>query len=474
MTPEPLPGAPDRPLRVAIVGSGPAGFYAAEALFRQKDLHLRVDVLDRLPSPYGLVRYGVAPDHQKMKAVIKVYEKTASNPAFRFFGNVRLGQDVSVEDLQGLYDQIVYAVGAETDRRLGVPGEDLRGSHSATEFVGWYNAHPDHRHGVYDLSVESAAVFGVGNVAMDVARILARDPAELAATDVADYALAAFRTSRVREIWVIGRRGAAQAAFSPKEIEELGTLAGVDLVVDPAQLEVDAATQAELEEDTNARKNLEYLRSKASADEGTAPRQIRVLFCASPVRLIGESDRVVGVEIEHNELVRDERGVRARGTGEKRVLPVGLVFRAVGYHGVPLAGVPFDERRGVVANAEGRVLDPASGHPRPGEYVVGWAKRGPSGLIGTNKGDSAATVAHMVADLPGGVTGAAPVPDGALPELLGRRGVRFVTFEDWKRLDRLEEERGRASGKIRERFLSADEMLSALAADDAHHQSTNL
>jgi ferredoxin--NADP+ reductase len=237
---------------VAIVGSGPSGFYAAEALFRSKDLSVRVDVFDRLPSPYGLVRYGVAPDHQKMKAVIKVYEKTAANPAFRFFGNVRLGRDVSVADLRRSYDQIVYAMGAETDRQLGVPGEDLVGSHSATEFVGWYNAHPDHRSGVYDLGVESAAVFGVGNVAMDVARVLARDPATLADTDIADYALDALRASRVREVWVIGRRGAAQAAFSPKEIEELGDLDGVDLVVDPAQLNVDDATLHDIADDTNA------------------------------------------------------------------------------------------------------------------------------------------------------------------------------------------------------------------------------
>ena len=252
MSTAPVVGTPDHPLRVAIVGSGPSGFYAAEALFRSKDLSVRVDVFDRLPSPYGLVRYGVAPDHQKMKAVIKVYEKTAANPAFRFFGNVRLGRDVSVADLRRSYDQIVYAMGAETDRQLGVPGEDLVGSHSATEFVGWYNAHPDHRSGVYDLGVESAAVFGVGNVAMDVARVLARDPATLADTDIADYALDALRASRVREVWVIGRRGAAQAAFSPKEIEELGDLDGVDLVVDPAQLNVDDATLHDIADDTNA------------------------------------------------------------------------------------------------------------------------------------------------------------------------------------------------------------------------------
>jgi len=463
----PDPGTPDRPGRVAIIGSGPSGFYAAEALFRTKGLAVQVDVLDRLPAPYGLVRYGVAPDHQKMKAVVKVYEKTASHPAFRFFGNVRLGRDVSVDDLRGLYDQIVYAMGAETDRRLGVPGEDLAGSHSATEFVGWYNGHPDHRLGRYDLSAAGAAVFGVGNVAMDVARVLARDPEELADTDIAGYALDALRASRVRDVWVIGRRGVAQAAFSPKEIEELGSLAGTDLRVDPAQLELDGTTAREVEDDTNARKNVEYLRGRAAAGAHGGSRRIRLLFQASPVRILGAGGRVTGVEVEENELVRDDRGrVKARGTGRRRTLDVGLVFRAIGYHGIPVEGVPFDADRGIVPNDEGRVLDP-SGRPIPGQYVVGWAKRGPSGLIGTNKGCSAATAARMVEDLPGGVTGAGPAGPDALPELLRRRGVRFVTFPDWKILDRLEEERGRELGKIRERFLSVDDMLAALAAGGA-------
>ncbi len=450
---------------MAVVGSGPSGFYAAEALFRTPDLAVAVDMLDRLPAPYGLVRYGVAPDHQKMKSVIRMYEKTAAHPAFRFFGNVRLGRDVTVPELRGMYDQIVYAMGCETDRRLGVPGEDLRGSHSATEFVGWYNGHPDHRHGAYDLSVETAVVFGIGNVAMDVARVLARDPEELAPTDIAGYALDALRRSRVRDVWVIGRRGVAQAAFSPKEIEELGTLAGVDLLVDPAQLELDDATRAEVEDDTNARKNVEYLEEKAEMGPAGHERRIHLLFQASPVRLVG-GERVEGVEIERNALVRDERGaVKARGTGAREVIPAGLVFRAIGYHGIPVEGVPFDAKRGIVPNDDGRVLDPA-GRPLPGEYVVGWAKRGPSGLIGTNRGCSAGTAAHMVADLPAGVTGGAAGPD-ALASLLAGRGVRAVTFEDWKRLDRLEEERGRPLGKIRERFLSVDDMIAALAADDA-------
>lgn len=467
MTASPAPGTPDRPLRVAIIGSGPSGFYAAEALFRTPGLAAQVDMFDRLPAPFGLVRYGVAPDHQKMKAVIKVYEKTAAHPGFRFFGNVQLGRDVSVDDLRALYDQIIYAVGAETDRRLGVPGEDLRGSHSATEFVGWYNGHPDHRHGAYDLSVKAAAVFGVGNVAMDVARILARDPETLADSDIAGYALDALRASQVRDIWVIGRRGVAQAAFSPKEIEELGDLAGVDLLVDPTQVEIDAATAKEIESDTNARKNVEYLRAKAAEEPPGRPRRIRLLFLASPVRILGDGGHVEGVELEANELIRDERGVKARGTGKRRVLDVGLVFRAIGYHGIPLPGVPFDERAGIVKNDDGRVIDPSTNQPRPGEYVVGWAKRGPTGLIGTNKGCSTATVAHMMADLRNGTTGAAATGRDAVPRLLRERSARFVTYDQWRTLDGIELEQGRARGKIRERFLSVEAMLSALSEPSA-------
>jgi ferredoxin--NADP+ reductase len=468
MTPSPAPGTPDRPLRVAIVGSGPSGFYAAEALFRTPGLTAHVDIFDRLPAPYGLVRYGVAPDHQKMKSVIKVYERAAAHAGFRFFGNVQLGRDISVDDLRAMYDQVVYAVGAETDRRLGVPGEDLRGSHSATEFVGWYNGHPDHRHGTYDLSVEAAAVFGIGNVAMDVARILARDPESLADSDIAGYALDALRASRVRDVWVIGRRGAAQAAFSPKEIEELGDLEGVDLLVDPTQLELDEATAEEIRSDTNARKNIEYLRAKAAEGAKGRPRRIHLLLLASPVRLLGDAGRVEGVEVEGNELIRDERGVRARGTGVRRILDVGLVFRAIGYRGIPLPGVPFDERSGTIQNDDGRVLDPSTSRPRRGEYVVGWAKRGPTGLIGTNKGCSAMTVAHMVEDLPsGGTTGAPAMSAGAVPALLQERGIQFVTFEQWRTLDGIEVEQGRARGKIRERFLSVEEMLGALSESAA-------
>jgi ferredoxin--NADP+ reductase len=458
-------GGPERPLRVAIVGSGPAGFYAADALFKEKDLRVRVDMFDRLVTPYGLVRYGVAPDHQSIKGVIKTYEKCAAREGFRFFGNVELGRDVSVEELAAHYDQICYAVGSATDRRMNVPGEDLEGSHSATAFVGWYNGHPDFRDCTFDLSHENVAVVGVGNVAMDVCRILIRDPDELADTDICAHALAALRESGVKRIWIFGRRGVLQAAFTPKEIQEIGELAGVDLVVRPEDVDVDDA-EVEAADDYSVRKNVAYLRDKAAEGEQGEPRKVYLRFFESPAELLGESGRVTAIKVERCALVPDEKGVpRARGTGEFETFPVGLVFRSIGYHGVPVPGVPFDDRRGLVLNDDGRVLDPATRKPIPGQYVTGWAKRGPTGLIGTNRGDSVDTVKHMLADAAGRPAGPLAHDDAErIVRLLEARGVRFVTFEDWKTLDRLETERGQAAGKLREKFVDQNEALEALDA----------
>lgn len=455
-----------RPLRAVVVGSGPSGFYAAEALLKQAGIPVQVDMLDRLPTPYGLVRGGVAPDHQKIKSVALVYERIASNPAFRFFGNVRLGGDVRVEDLRELYDAVIYAVGCESDRRLGIPGEDLGGSHAATEFVGWYNGHPDHREKAFDLSCERAVVVGVGNVAMDVTRILIQDPERLASTDIADYALEALRRSRVREVVLLGRRGPAQAAFSPAEIMEIAELEGSDLVVLPEEARLDEASRAAFEAgaDANDRKNVEFLQAQAAKGEGTQARKVRLRFCVSPAEILGEEGRVSAVRVEINELYRDERGgVRPRGTGRFETLPAGLVLRSVGYLGVPIEGVPYDEKSGHIPNAGGRVLDRPGGAARPGEYVVGWAKRGPSGLIGTNRADSAATVAALLEDFRDKPLPADPArtPEAA-ERLLRERRPDLVTFSDWKRLDGLELSRGKAKGKARDKFTRVSEMLAAL------------
>jgi ferredoxin--NADP+ reductase len=456
----------DQELRVAIVGAGPAGFYAAGHLLAA-DPPARVDLFDRLPTPFGLVRGGVAPDHQKIKNVIRVYNKTADHPGFRFFGNVAIGRDVTVDELRRHYDQIVLAVGNESDRRLGIPGEDLAGVHSATEFVGWYNGHPDFQDRSFDLArARRVAVVGNGNVAMDVTRILAEDPEALHPTDITEEALAELRRSRVEEIALLGRRGPAEAAFSPPEIKEIGALEHADLIVAPSEVVLDEASRRWLESAApSARKNVDYLTEASARAPKGAPRRVVVRFLVSPVELLGDGEgRLRAVRLEHNELVPDAEGTpRPRGTGRFEELPVDLLFKAVGYHGTPLAGVPFDTRRGILPNVEGRVIDPATGAPVPGLYAVGWAKRGPSGLIGTNGPDSEATVAKMLEDARANVAPVDPVKDAAaVPALLRERGVDAVGFADWQLLDRDEVQRGEALGKCRLKHTSVEAMMDAV------------
>ena len=456
-------GTPERPLRVAIVGAGPSGFYTAAALLAQPGAAVAIDLLDRLPAPYGLVRYGVAPDHPKIKEVVRVFERVALDPRVRYLGNVGCGRDLSVEELRRHYDQVVFAVGGPSDRRLGVPGEELAGSHSSTAFVAWYSSHPDFLELPVDLGCAAAAVVGVGNVAVDVARILARDPEELAKTDIADGALALLRSSAVADVHVLARRGPVQAKCSPAELKEMAQLAGVDLVVDPAELELDPASAEELAADREAQKNLEVLRELAARGTTGAPRRIHLRFKVSPVGLVGEGGRVTALRLERNRLVPGKWGVAAEGTGEIETLPVGLVVRAVGYRSLPLADVPFDEKRAIVPNEKGRVLDPATGAPLPGLYVTGWVKRGPTGLIGSNKPDGAETAAAMLEDL----ATTAPAPDWrpeAVDRRLAEKGVRRVDFDGWRRLDRIEVERGRAQGRPRVNLASVEEMLAALDA----------
>ncbi|MBI5203203.1 MAG: NADP oxidoreductase [Elusimicrobia bacterium] len=457
------PGSPERPLRVAIVGSGPSGFYAAESLLNAKDLSVQVDMFDRLPTPYGLVRGGVAPDHQKIKNVVMVYEKIAARPTFRFFGNVMLGRDLTVEDLRRHYDQIVYAVGNESDRRLKVPGEDLKGSHSATAFVGWYNGHPDWRSQDFDLTQTAAAVIGIGNVAVDVTRILAEDVDVLAKTDMAEHAVEALRSSKVKTVWLLGRRGPAQAAFSPAELKELCELHSTDLVVRPEDLTLDEVSKAALEKDPEGRKNYDLLVEQSKKGEGSHERKIRLLFCVGPAELIEKNGRVGQLKLDVNELTPDGRGgIKAKATGKTMTIDAGLVFRSVGYHGIPITGVPFDEKSGHIPNKDGRVLDP-QGAVLPGAYVVGWAKRGPSGLIGTNRADSVATAKCMLEDVPALPPGDAEqrTAEAALAVVKSRQ-PDFVSFQDWKLLERLELSRGQKKGKIREKFTTVAEMIAAI------------
>ncbi|MEW6432978.1 MAG: FAD-dependent oxidoreductase [Myxococcota bacterium] len=451
-------GTAERPVRVAVVGAGPAGFFVSEALLKRAAPVFSVDLIERLPTPFGLVRAGVAPDHQKIKSVTRTFEKTAQHGRFRFFGHVTVGKDVSHEELLSHYDQVVYAIGSSGDRRLGIPGEELTGCHAATAFVGWYNGHPDFRDFPFDLGKKRAVVVGAGNVALDISRVLLRDRDELAKTDIADYALDALRRSPLEEVVVLARRGPAQAAFTTGELEDIIALPGVAVRVDPKQLEVDETTLARL--DANAKRNLEVLQKVADAPKAEARRTLKLEFLASPVEVLGEDGKVRGVKVERNALVPVGDDVKARGTGEFFELDAGLVFRSIGYFGQPVPGVPFDEKAGVIPNVDGRVKE-RDGATVPRVYAVGWIRRGPLGVIGTNKADGVLVAERVAEDVAALVPEARPSP-GGLPRLLAERGVKVVSYADWLALDRLEVEAGRQTGKVREKITRIEDMLNAL------------
>ena len=446
-------------LRVAVVGSGPAAFYAAGALLTSEDPTVEVDMIERLPTPWGLVRLGVAPDHPQLKTVSKAFEKIAGRPGFRFLGNVEVGRDVTQDELGSLYDAVVYAVGSQTDRRLGIPGEDLPGSWAATELVAWYNGHPDYQQLDFDLSHERAVVVGNGNVALDVARMLALTQEELAPTDTTDAAIAAIVSSGIREIVVLGRRGPVQAAWTSTELGEMGDLAGADVVVDPAELELDPTSEAELEAASNlVQRNVEILREFASRIPSGKPKAVRLRFRASPVAILGD-ERVEGVEIVRNRLEPDGRGsVRAVATDEREVLSCGIVFRSVGYRGIGIPGVPFDESAGTIPNADGRILG-ENGEPIPGLYCAGWIKRGPTGVIGTNKKDATETVEHLLEDAR---AGRLPSRDeGAIDDLLAARDAEVVMYAGWEAIDTAERSRGEPYGRPRVKLCTWNELLEA-------------
>ena len=455
-----------RSWRVAVVGSGPAAFYTAEALFKAAPDAVAVDLFDRLPVPFGLVRGGVAPDHQNIKGVVKVYNKIAAAPGFRFVGNVRVGRDVQVDELASHYHQIVYAFGCESDTKLGVPGEELAGVYTATDFVGWYNGHPDHRHHRFDLArARRVALVGNGNVAMDVARILLASPDELAKTDIAEHALATLRQNRVQEVILLGRRGPAQAAFSPKEIEEIAELPDVDVVVTAADAHVDALSAAWLEKEgaRSQQRNVEFLRERVGHGEGTRRKKLRCRFLVGPTELKGQGGQLQAVRVQHMELTADTDGTprpKAKGTFEE--LPVDLLFKAIGYRGVPCPGVPFDDKKGIVPNVDGRVVEKVGGPVRVGHYAAGWCKRGPTGLIGTNSLDAKATVEAMKADRADGRVLASK--GGDLVAALQARGVDVVSWADWQRLDAWEVQQGQARGKLRHKLTSVEEMMQQIRA----------
>jgi ferredoxin/flavodoxin---NADP+ reductase len=448
------------PLHVAIVGSGPAAFYAAGQLLSSEDPRVEVDLLERLPTPWGLVRLGVAPDHPQLKTASRVFEKIAARPGFRFFGNVEVGRDVTHDVLLELYDAVVYAVGSQTDRRLGIPGEDLPGSWPATEFVAWYNGHPDYQHLQFDLSHERAVVIGNGNVALDLARMLALTRDELAVTDTTDTAIEAIVGSGIREIVVVGRRGPVQAAWTSTELGELGELADADASVDRDELQLEPASVAELDGASNVvLRNVEILRDLAARSPSGKGKAVRLRFRLSPVAILGD-ERVEGIELARNRLEADDSGrVRAVPTDERETLECGIVFRSVGYRGTALAAVPFDDRAGAIPNAGGRVVDDA-GAPIAGVYCAGWIKRGPTGVIGTNKKDAAETVELLLED-----ARADRLPKragvGTIDALLSERGVEVVTYSGWERIDAVERAAGEPQGRPRVKLCSWEELLAA-------------
>ncbi|NLE78269.1 MAG: FAD-dependent oxidoreductase [Rhodococcus sp.] len=452
-------------LHVAIVGSGPAACYAAMELTAKP--RIEVDMFDRLPTPYGLVRAGVAPDHPGTKGVTDQFRSAVGRRNVRCHFNVEIGQGITHDDLLANHHAVIYAVGAAGDRKLGIPGEDLDGSFAATEFVAWYNGHPDYADREFDLSGERAVIVGNGNVALDVARILVTEPDELAKTDLAEHALEALRKSNIKEVVILGRRGPAQAAYTNPELLALGRMSDVDIVVDPDDAVLDSESRAFVDSD-DAEPSVKL---KVSQVEGFAKRtpdpsrkRIVLRYLTSPVEFVGDG-KVESIRIAKNEMVPDESGrLVARRTEESEELETGLVLRSIGYRGTPVADVPFDDQRGVIPNENGRVIDPSTGEPVPGVYVAGWIKRGPTGVIGTNKYCSAETVTMLVDDF---VAGRLQAPDNrdALDELIAEQAPDRVDFQGWQRIDKAERAEGKATGRPRLKLISIESMLEAARAD---------
>ena len=447
-----MPNAPAHDIAAAVVGSGPAGFYTAAALLALPDPRARVDMYERLPTPWGLVRAGVAPDHPKIKSISAQFARTAADERFRFFGNVEMGTHVTREELLARYDVVVYCVGSDVDRDLGIPGEDLPGSAAAGDFVGWYNGHPDFRDRRFDLAVRRAVVIGNGNVALDIARMLITPPDRLAGTDIADHALEVLRTSRIEDVVIIGRRGPAQASFTTPELRELGEMTGAAVIVDPAQL---GPIGIEDQLAHVPRHNLEVLRMYARAGTPASGRRVTLRFLTSPVEIIGD-DRVRSVVLGRNRLIDTADGsARAVDTGEREIVPAGLVLRAVGYRGLALTGVPFDARTGTIPHQDGRIV----GGER--EYVAGWIKRGANGVIGTNRKCAMATVRTIAADL-----AARPAPSrnpdlNLVESWLRERRPELVDLDGWAAIDTVERRAGERAGRPRIKLCTWDQLIAA-------------
>ena len=455
-------GTSENPLLIAIVGSGPSGFYAAEALIKS-EFEVDVDIIERLPSPYGLVRSGVAPDHPKLKTAINLYKKIADNPHFNLIANVTVGRDISIEELRKTHHAVILTYGAETDRKLGVPGEDLKGSHTATEFVGWYNGHPDYRELEFDLSQDVAVIIGQGNVAADVSRILSKTADELKHTDIAQHALDVLAESKLREIHVIGRRGPAQAKFTPKELREFGELSDCNPIILEDDLRLNDESKKELEEKTNRTNRKVYDQfcefSKRELDSSKS-KKCFFRFLMGPQEIIGNT-QIEKLILEKNELSGEPFKQSAKGTNETFEINTGILFRSIGYHGVPISGVPFHKSWGTIPNEKGRVTE-NDGTIVNQLYTGGWIKRGPSGIIGTNRACSVETVANLLNDIEKLDTGAKKYGATEIYSKLNNKNVRHVNFSEWSQIDDKEVELGEPKGKPREKYTYIEEMLSVI------------
>lgn len=452
-------------IHIAIVGSGPSGFYAAEALLRS-DLNVEVNMIEKLPTPFGLVRSGVAPDHPKLKQSILVYERILQQDGINFFGNVTVDQDVSIEELLRTHHGVIMACGAPLDNKLNIPGEDLRGSHAATAFVGWYNGHPDYRDQEFNFKQKAAIVIGHGNVAADVCRILSKPVSELQKSDIAEHALDALSESEIQEIHIIGRRGPVQAKFSPKELRELADIPNFTTEVDANDCDIGEQCEVELQDPKNitSGKNLELFRSFSDLQSGhelpsNQLGKIKFRFYLTPQKIHG-TETVEGMSFSKNQLDGQAFSQKVVTTGQTERIPCGLVFRSIGYRGVPFNDIPFNEVQGKIPNEQGRVIK--NGEPMQGVYVTGWQKRGPTGIIGTNRADSIETVECLLADMIGDEI--TPKPGaGELRAIVEKRHVQIVGLEDWKKIDTSEIDRGKKFGKPREKFTRVDEMLDVLS-----------
>ena len=452
----------DSTKRVAIVGSGPAAFYSAMELLRHDDPMVSVDMLERLPTPYGLVRGGVAPDHEKIKSVSKIFERAAGHPRFRFFGNVEFGKDIQRIELLQHFHAVIYAYGSSTDRHLNIIGETLKGSHAATEFVGWYNGHPDYRYHQFDLTSKRVAIIGMGNVAIDCARILCQDPENLAKTDIAQHALEALRQSKVEEVFLIGRRGPVQAAFTPAEVRELLHLPKVDALMRASDLELDDHSKEELSKASrNTKLNMEILQQIHDQGDRGNPRKLHLCFLISPTKIKG-TKRVEGLDLVHNEIVKEGGVLKAKATDEVMHLNVDMVLRSIGYMGEAIPGLPFDDRRGTIPNDQGQLLDSVDGKLLRQEYTAGWIKRGPSGVIGTNKQDALETVNRLKQNWQTIQTPEPKLVQVDLVDLLEDKKINFVSFDDWKKLDKFEIKQGQSYAKTRQKICEVQEMLDLI------------